>query len=122
MSRFKVRFKLQGLELEIEGSREDAPFIAEQVAAQVAALIEPAARIIEGQAVDRGQEAAATTQPTANGGSARRRPRQRKFAPGNPAQTGASSPIDWAHDVEKWGTAQQSWNTSKKSMWLIYVI
>ena len=51
MSKFKVKLKLQGLELEIEGSRDDMHLIGQNLGQQMAGLLQPAGAIVEGQAL-----------------------------------------------------------------------
>ena len=41
MSKFSVKIKLQGLEIEVEGSQDTAPRIAQRVGEQIAALVKP---------------------------------------------------------------------------------
>jgi hypothetical protein len=50
MSKFTAKLKLTGLELEIEGSRDDVPLITSGVAARLAGAMMPAANIVEGRA------------------------------------------------------------------------
>src|SRR5438067_2145714 len=48
MSKFHVKVKLQGFELEIQGNREDAPAIGRSIGEQFSAIISPAVDILEG--------------------------------------------------------------------------
>ena len=50
MSKFKIKMKLQGLELEIEGAREDSSNIGRNLGGQLANLLQPAIKIIDGEA------------------------------------------------------------------------
>ena len=45
MSKFRVRLKLQGLEIEVEGDREHAPEMAQNIGKQLAHVIQPIALI-----------------------------------------------------------------------------
>ena len=49
MSKFRIKMKLQGLELEIEGAREDASLISRNIGQQVASLMQPAGNIVDGE-------------------------------------------------------------------------
>jgi hypothetical protein len=49
MAKFRVRLKLQGMELEIDGEREDMPAISTAVQQQLASLIRPAAGLASGE-------------------------------------------------------------------------
>jgi hypothetical protein len=35
---------------------------------------------------------------------------------------GEVAAIEWQHDASKYGNPQQSWNTAKKAIWIIYVV
>lgn len=45
MAKFRIRLKLQGLELEVDGEREDIPLISSAVQRQLTGLIQPAEAI-----------------------------------------------------------------------------
>ena len=49
MAKFHVKLKLQGLELEVEGSRDDIPSIRQSLNQQLAGLLEPATDMAEGK-------------------------------------------------------------------------
>jgi hypothetical protein len=49
MSKFRIRMKLQGLELEIDGAREDASLIIQSVGQQMSNLLQPIDGIIDGE-------------------------------------------------------------------------
>lgn len=122
MSKFKIKLKLQGLDIEIEGAREDIPAIAQNISAQLSSLIEPAARIVEGEVVSTNSTASARL-PDIPTDPSRQRGRSTRRVPGNaPPRGDGSAALDWSHDVEKWGTAQQGWTTAKKAMWLLYIV
>ncbi|HXT14313.1 MAG TPA: hypothetical protein VN706_01700 [Gemmatimonadaceae bacterium] len=124
MAKFRVKLKLQGLELEIEGSREDAPLIAQNLGRQFAGLLQPAAQIVAGND-DVPLDAApiAIQEPDAASTVRKRGPRKKRGAP--PAAAASDSaeevPLDWRHDPAKWGSPKQAWNTANKAMWLLYV-
>jgi hypothetical protein len=42
MSKFTIKVELQGLKIEVEGSREDVPRLAQRVGEQVGSLVQPA--------------------------------------------------------------------------------
>jgi hypothetical protein len=41
MSKFSIKIKLQGLEIEVEGTQENTPRLAQRVGEQIGALIKP---------------------------------------------------------------------------------
>jgi hypothetical protein len=48
MSKFTVKVKLQGLEIEVEGTREDAPRLAQQIGKQLGGLLQAPALLASG--------------------------------------------------------------------------
>lgn len=48
MSKFTIKVKLQGLEIEVEGTREDAPRIASQLGKQIGGLLQAPATLASG--------------------------------------------------------------------------
>ena len=52
MSKFKVKLKIQGFELEIEGSREDAGLLSQNLGKQMNSILQPMGAIIEGEVVE----------------------------------------------------------------------
>src|SRR6185312_8793739 len=124
LSKFRIKMKLQGFELEVEGSRDDAPLIAQNLGRQFAGLLQPAAQIVEGEEVFPPR---AISLPTASGEPAtpKRRSRGRKRASSTTASenrgSDADSAINWRHDPAKWGSPRQEWNTASKAIWLLYV-
>lgn len=45
MSKFKFKFKLQGLEIEMEGAKEDIPLMANSLGNHLAGLMQPASEM-----------------------------------------------------------------------------
>src|SRR5689334_4680142 len=121
MSKFKVRLKVTGLELEVEGTRDDVPLIAQSVGQQFSHLLRPAAEIVEGEVEPDTRQPhlpIMDAQPVKN----RITRRRASATPSNAGSAqGDKETLDWVHDPGKWGNPQQSWVTSKKSIWLLYV-
>jgi len=121
MAKFKVRLKVTGFELEVEGSREDVPLIAQSVGQQFTGMLQPAADIVEGEIVsDDSSRAEAPTNSTKPSTKKRTSSRRKSSVPSN---SGAASEdvLNWVHDPAKWGNPQQRWVTSQKAIWLLYV-
>lgn len=131
MSKFRIKLKLQGLELDVEGSREDAPLMAQRLSQQFVGLIQPAAQLVTG---DEGSEGAMppagriaeVADPMSTRAPQRRGRRKRATTGATQVGTNGSSPIGeepllWRHDTEAWGAPQQSWTTAQKAIWLIFV-
>lgn len=123
MSKFKVRLKIQGLELEIDGSREDVPAIAHSLQQQVGGLMNPAGTMIEGE-LEPAKLAAVTVSPEAPAKARRRRrrPTQGGGAPNGESRASADAAKDFRHSPEDWGFPRQDWTTAVKSVWLLYVV
>ncbi|MEH2257179.1 hypothetical protein [Nostoc sp.] len=51
-NKFKIKLKVTGFELEVEGSREDVPFMAQAVGQQMSGLLIPASNIVEGEIIE----------------------------------------------------------------------
>lgn len=126
MAKFRIKLSLQGLDLEIEGSREEAPLIAQSLTRQFSGLLQPATDIVDGNEVPSPRPQAdlilTVPPPPASGGGRRGSRRRRNQAPTATADNGSDQPLDWVHDPAKWGMPRQSWNTANKAIWLLYVV
>jgi len=112
--------RVQGLEVEVDGTRDDAPAIAHNLSRQFAGLLEPAAHIVEGDVEGDGNgraTAVATAEPAVRARSARK---GRRAVPARTSGDGAAE-VTWKHDPAKWGSPQQAWSASDKALWLLYV-
>lgn len=122
MATFKIRMKLEGLELEVEGEREDVALINDSLAQQFAGLLAPASAIIEGEIVDNARSArpadAHAVIPPRPG---KRKPRKKQAAPKVATTSAPDVAVDWKHDASLFGTPRQEWNTATKSLWTLYV-
>jgi hypothetical protein len=129
MGKFKVTFRLEKLELEVEGSRDDMPLVADQVGRQVAGLFQPAAQLVAGEPADRvGVGAQPVIVPASSDG--KRKPTKRRkstaTASASVGAEGAVAPLadvvlNWRHDTAKWGTPKKDWSLSNKILYLLYV-
>lgn len=119
MSKFKVKMKIQGFELEVEGSREDVPTISSNLSRQLSGLLQPAGAIIEGDVVemDRPAPPAAPLLVT----ESKKKPRALRKRAVATGQVDLPEVPQWRHDPAKYGMPSQAWNTATKAMWLIYV-
>lgn len=118
MSKFRMKLKLQGLEVEIEGQREDVSLIGRAVGDQVASLLEPAVHIADGE---RPTPQMINVSPQLPDG-AKRASRRRARTPVATTENSAGQQIDFRHDPMKYGTPSQQWITSQKATWLLYVV
>lgn len=119
MSKFKFKFKLTGLEIEIEGSREDVGSITNALNDQFKGMIQPAAKIADSD-IDF-EEAEQPRIINADHKEKHKRKRKPK-SPASTAKTDKSEAIDFKNDVEKFGAPIQKWSTLEKSLWILYVL
>lgn len=117
MSRFKVKLRIQGLELEIEGDRREVGIIGQAVGEQVASLMAPTNEIVQGMGGSTPQAVIDSVPVTIK--------RKRRIGKKNNSQTvgqsGPTSAIDFRHDPQRFGTPVQSWKTAQKAIWLMFV-
>lgn len=119
MGKFRLRLKVQALEVEIDGEREDLPAITSAINRQLGGLVEPVEVAANGHKQlgggDKGQviDAADLNKKSSSNRSRR----------GNGARNvEGASPIDFRHDPPKYGNPLQSWNLTEKSIWLLAVL
>jgi hypothetical protein len=125
MSKFKIRMKLQGLELEIDGSREDIPLITQNLGQQLSGLLQPAGAIIEGEVLEHASPRENIVLPpsvTLPQPNTKRRGKRKASSGTKPSVDGQKEEaVNWKHDSAKYGTPKQGWSTSNKAIWLLYV-
>jgi hypothetical protein len=133
MTKFRVKLKLTGLELEIEGSREDVPQIAKTIGMQLGGIIAPAAAMAEGKPLALGRETIDVTPgvapPTSTVRGSRGGKHGRRASASAASDNGLGGPntdtaptyFDFRHDADVWGTPIQTWNTADKAMWLLHI-
>lgn len=114
MAKFHIRLKVQALELEIDGQREDIPQIANAVNRQFATLIEPAEVIADVPKL-----------PAPNGGGGAddgRGKAGRKRSPSNRTPAEFAGPVEYRHDSAKFGAPNQAWSILEKVIWMLWVL
>src|SRR5947209_635258 len=101
MGKFRIRLKVQGFELEVDGDREDVPTITRAVSNQLQNLVIPG-EIANGQKqLGEGSNGAAPQdEATKRKRGARRASRAGEFAAGA---------IEYKHDGSKYGNPVQGW-------------
>jgi hypothetical protein len=113
VANYKISIELEKLKIYVEGARDIAPEIANNVAQQIATVLQPAG-LIEGPS-DNGQPINVT-----HIAPAKRQGRRRSGATRSDPPNGGS--VNWPHDPAKWGTPVQTWQQWKKIMWLLFVV
>jgi hypothetical protein len=119
MAKFRMRLKIQGFELEVDGEREDIPAITSAIQSQFSGLIQPAEMMVDGQ------KQLADPNKTIEGDAAKPNSRPGKRRPGTAKSSTAgvaTQPIELRHDPAKYGNPLQSWSVTDKSIWMLAVI
>lgn len=120
MAKTKFKIKITGLEVEFEGDREDLPRVTENIAGQMGGMMSIPSVVAPARVLP------PPTQETVS--EPNQKPKRRKsktISTSGSTQsksTKKAQPIDWDHDIERWGQPPQSWNPTKKAIWLIYVV
>jgi hypothetical protein len=110
MSKFTIKVELQGLKIEVEGSRDDVPKLAERVGQQFGDLIKPALLLETG--------ARPTSETNGNdSGKAKGRTGRRRGGAGGGKTTGDE--INLTIDPSKYGSPSQEWTTVQKAIWFL---
>ena len=113
MSKFSVKIKLQGLEIEVEGSQDIAPRIAQRVGEQIGALVKPPMLIEMGK---NGSQITDSAEPGEDKGKTKK-----KKSGGGGAKSSADD-VTFTHDPSQHGSPSQEWTTVQKAIWLLYVV
>lgn len=124
MPKFEIEFEITGLKLKIKGERQDVPMITQNLAQQVAGMLQPAANI-SGSETSTNFIDVDVLEETSKPDKKSRKKSTRKVTNTTNQFNGTSSKaiaLDWIHNPEKWGTPQQSWSTTNKCIWLLYVV
>lgn len=121
MAKFHIKLKVQGFELDIEGTKDEVPVIRQALAQQFAGLLNPAADIIEGRVSNQSVKAGGSGEITEEIPRRKRKTRLTHSKSAAQGEAGEELAIDWRHDTTKYGSPQQSWNASEKAIWLLYV-
>ncbi len=121
-TKFKLKLKLTGFELEVEGDRADAPKIASNLTKQLATMItagelseaEAGATPTVVEALPAGP--AGATSPRRSKGAAP--PRATSARP----SAAAAESISFRHDPNEFGNPRQEWSISEKTLYLLAVL
>jgi hypothetical protein len=117
MAKFRIRLKVQALELEVDGERQDMPAISAAVQQQMAGLVRPAMTVADGKReIEAGSQV--VHEETAKPKSRPRRRTGSKAA----VDLAAAQPLDFRHEPAKYANPQQAWNITDKAVWLLHVL
>lgn len=121
MSKFRIKMKLQGLELEIEGSREDASLIGKSLAQQFASLVQPAEAILSPSANPEAHRQTIDVTPNLPSSTPRKMRKKRSVSSAT-SEAESGNAIEFNHDPTSYGNPSQEWKTADKAIWLLYVL
>lgn len=115
MSKFTIKVKLQALEIEVEGTRDDAPKIYQQLGKQMSGLLQSPAVLAtgNGNVVLEGDVPENEVEP----GKKPRKPRKGGSGGRTPAEL-----LNFAHDSAQYGSPLQGWTTAQKAIWFLHVV
>ncbi len=120
MSKFRMKLKLQGFELEIEGNREDASIIGRSIGDQISGMLSPSLNILDGE-IDSGTPPQSSVPLVAVAAKKRGGVRRAK-AMSSGGEASSQANIEFRNDPSKYATPTQQWSTVEKAIWLLYVI
>ncbi|HVB33729.1 MAG TPA: hypothetical protein VNJ52_05065 [Patescibacteria group bacterium] len=115
MAKFKMRLKLQGLELEVDGERQDIPLITAAVAKELSSIVEPIDVLAEGKQIGNGSRASGNAETDSTSRRSRRRSTSRSGGE-------TAAPVEFRHDSAKFGGPVQGWSVTERCIWLLYVL
>lgn len=118
MAKFRIRLKLQGLDLEVDGERQDLPAITSAVQQQLTSLIIPG-EVITDDRKQLGDGANSHVSVQKDDTKKKRGTRRASRADGDGA---TAAPIEFRHDGGKYGNPIQAWSLTEKLIWLLYVL
>jgi hypothetical protein len=121
MNNFKIKFKITGLELEMQGTREDVQTMTAGINQQFHGLLQSPSLIASDGAVASGfaeprpELQLSSAAPTKN--SRPRKNRTTSTAPGKTAKA-----LELVNKPDLYGTPTQNWKAVDKAIWLLYVL
>lgn len=119
MTKIKIKLRLQGFELDVEGERQDVAAATRTISNQLANLMTPPNQIVNGVAP--GGEQLIDVTPDAS--SDERKSNRKKSGSAARGSSGKSAPaVDFVNDAARFGTPSQSWGLTQKAMWTLFVI
>lgn len=111
MSKFTVKIELQGLKIEVEGTHENAPRLAQRVGEQIGALVKPP---LLAEMNKSGSSNVETDEPAED-----RKTKRKK--PGGGGSKASADDVTFTHDPSQHGGPSQEWTTVQKAIWLLCV-
>jgi hypothetical protein len=117
MAKFRIRLKVQALELEIDGEREDIPANTAAVQQQFTGLVQPAEAMADGH-----KQLGPGDGPVIEAEVGKKKAARKRNGGGKSSDAATVVPLEFRHDASMYGNPQQGWNSSDKGIWLLYVL
>ncbi|GGC10481.1 hypothetical protein GCM10007205_19500 [Oxalicibacterium flavum] len=121
MSKFKIKMKITGFELEIEGSRDDVPGIQQAIGRQLGGLLQPNSGLVDSSAEPEIHELKDITPETTIPEKKRRKRATPSISRSSTTVVESETPVNWPRDITPFGVPSQDWVTSDKALWVLYV-
>lgn len=133
MAKFKVKLKITGFELEVEGEKNDVQQITNQLGSQLNNMVSPVAQIAESSDADYQDISNHTEVPSKQIKSNKTTSKNNSSKTTNSTSSSSSTQskkkdrtpavaMDLSVDPNKWTIPTQKWNTLEKSLWLLYML
>ena len=116
MAKNKLRLKIQGFELEIEGENLAAPNMAQHIGQQLNKLLEPATNIMTNQPPRKHVD---NTSANGVGDRTEIKSSPSKRGKRSGSGSGAKDLPEYQHNKDKHGEPAQAWNPTRKALWLL---
>jgi hypothetical protein len=116
MHKFKVKLKITGFELEVEGTKDQVALITSTVSNQLRGMVQPNGLLGEKTDTLDVKSESVDQLPRAKTAKPRKRNGLSKAVKGD--QPG---PIELNNDPSKYGTPVMEWSILQKGMWILYV-
>lgn len=120
MSKMKIKLKITGFELEVEGSSDEVPKILKDVQNQMSNMIAPPS-IMSGKILDTGYEEVDRNEELPKNKSKGKSKSTKRTTTSTNTKNDIQGLL-WSNDPNKWGTPQQKWNPTNKMLWTLYVL
>lgn len=117
-NKFKFKFKITGLELEVEGSKEDVAAITSNFGEQLKSLAQPKGVMNDFSVATVDSEATIIEENKSL--PPKKRKTTKKTVSNNNSEKHEA--IDFRNDPAAFGAPVQQWSTLNKSLWILFVI
>ena len=124
MSKMKIKLKITGFELEVEGSSNEVPKIMKDVQDQMSSLIAPPS-IMDNKVDDKIIDTSFEDVSPKDGKKGKPKSKSNKNSKKSNTTSNTKNDVSnllWVNDPDKWGTPQQKWNPTNKILWVLYVV